>query len=225
MAEKRADINTSPIVDYSLLRLPVQVQAVYGVMLLVPVGAFLIVLLRNVIGVKTFGTFLPVLVALSFRETKLLAGIVLFVLVVGVGVGLRFLLDRLRLLLVPRLVAVLILVVLALLWISILSYQLGLEVGLSVALFPLVILTIAIERMSIVWEEVGAAEAIQQGVGTLIVAAISYQIMSLDSVEYLVVVFPEVLLILLALVLLLGRYTGYRLFELFRFRGLVAGND
>ena len=143
-------------------------------------------------------------------------------MVVGVGVGLRFLLDRLRLLLVPRLAAVLILVVLALLTISILSHRLGLEIGLSVALFPLVILTIAIERMSIVWEEVGPTEAIQQGVGTLLVAAICYQVMSLDSIEYLVVVFPEVLLILLAMILLLGRYTGYRLLELFRYRDLIG---
>ena len=136
-----------------------------------------------------------------------------------------FLLDRLRLLLVPRLAAVLILVVLALLTISILSHRLGLEVGLSVALFPLVILTMAIERMSIVWEEVGPAEAIQQGFGTLLVAAIAYQVMSLDSIEYMVVVFPEVLLILLALILLLGRYTGYRLLELFRYRDLMKTHD
>jgi hypothetical protein len=225
VAERRADLMNSPVVDYSLLRLPIQVQAVYKVMLLVPIGAFLIVILRNVIGVKTFGTFLPVLVALSFRETRLVAGIVLFVLVVGVGVGLRFLLDRLRLLLVPRLAAVLILVVLALLTISILSHRLGLEVGLSVALFPLVILTIAIERMSIVWEEVGPSEAIQQGLGTLLVAAIAYQVMSLDAIEYLVVVFPEVLLILLAFILLLGRYTGYRLLELVRYKDLMETHD
>jgi hypothetical protein len=225
VAERRADLLDSPVADYSLLRLPIQVQAVYKVLLLVPIGAFLIVLLRSVIGVKTFGTFLPVLVALSFRETRLFAGIVLFVLVVGVGVGLRFLLDRLRLLLVPRLAAVLILVVLALLTISILSHRLGLEIGLSVALFPLVILTIAIERMSIVWEEVGPTEAIQQGVGTLLVAAICYQVMSLDSIEYLVVVFPEVLLILLAMILLLGRYTGYRLLELFRYRDLIRRDE
>lgn len=134
----------------------------------------------------------------------------------------RFLLDRLRLLLVPRLAAVLILVVLCLLTVSILSHQLGFETGLSVALFPLVILTIAIERMSIVWEEVGPTEAIQQGLGTLAVAALAYLVMSLSHVEYLVFVFPEILLLLLAAVLLLGRYSGYRLLELVRFRALGA---
>jgi len=222
LAERRADARQSRIMDFSLLRLPLQIQAVYQILLLVPIGAFIMVLLRNVIGVKTFGTFMPVLVALAFRETRLVAGLVLFVLVVALGVGLRFLLDRLRLLLVPRLAAVLILVVLCLLTVSILSHQLGFETGLSVALFPLVILTIAIERMSIVWEEVGPTEAIQQGLGTLAVAALAYLVMSLSHVEYLVFVFPEILLLLLAAVLLLGRYSGYRLLELVRFRALGA---
>ena len=224
LAERRADAENSRILDFSLLRLPIQIQAVYQILLLVPIGAFIMVLLRNVIGVKTFGTFMPVLVALAFRETRLVAGLILFVLVVALGVGLRFLLDRLRLLLVPRLAAVLVLVVLSLLAVSILSHQLELERGLSVALFPLVILTIAIERMSIVWEEVGPAEAIKQGLGTLVVAALAYLVMSLDQVEYMVFVFPEILLLILAAILLLGRYSGYRLLELVRFRAL-GGED
>lgn len=224
LAERRAEAESSRILDFSLLRLPIQIQAVYQILLLVPIGAFMMVLLRNVIGVKTFGTFMPVLVALAFRETRLVAGLILFVLVVALGVGLRFLLDRLRLLLVPRLAAVLVLVVLCLLAVSILSHQLELERGLSVALFPLVILTIAIERMSIVWEEVGPAEAIKQGLGTLVVAALAYLMMSLGQVEYMVFVFPEILLLILAAILLLGRYSGYRLLELVRFRAL-GGED
>ncbi len=224
LAEQRADAGSSRVLDFSLLRLPIQIQAVYQILLLVPVGAFMMVLLRNVIGVKTFGTFMPILVALAFRETRLVAGLILFVLVVALGMGLRFLLDRLRLLLVPRLAAVLVLVVLCLLGVSILSHQLELERGLSVALFPLVILTIAIERMSIVWEEVGPAEAIKQGLGTLAVSALAYLVMSLDQVEYMVFVFPEILLLILAVILLLGRYSGYRLLELVRFKAL-GGED
>lgn len=220
IAERRADLEESSILDFSLLRLPIQVQSVYQVLLLVPIGAFFMVLLRNVIGIKTVGTFLPVLVALAFRETRLVAGLILFLTVVAAGVGLRFLMDRLRLLMVPRLAAVLVIVVLCLLLISILSHQLGLEMGLSVALFPVVILTIAIERVSILWEEVGPREALHQSLGTLVVAAIAYLVMGLDTVQYLVFVFPELLLVVLAGILVLGRYTGYRLFELRRFREL-----
>ena len=222
IAERRAELRDSRLVEFSLFGLPIQTQAVYGVMLLIPIGALLMVLLRNVVGIKTFGTFTPILVALAFRETRLLWGLVLFTLVVSLGLGLRFYLERLRLLLVPRLAAVLTLVVLLMAAISVLSHRLGLETGLSVALFPLIILTMAIERLSIVWEERGAVEAMQEGLGSLLVAALSYLVMSLDAVEHLVFIFPELLLVLLAAILLLGRYRGFRLLELVRFRALSA---
>jgi hypothetical protein len=134
-----------------------------------------------------------------------------------------FLLERLRLLLVPRLSAVLIVVVILMLLISLVSHKMGMETGLSVALFPMVIIAMTIERMSVVWEERGAADAMRGGGGSLLVATIAYIFMGLSWLEHLVFTFPELLLAVLALVLLAGRYTGYRLLELGRFKAL-AGN-
>lgn len=217
-------IRSPLLLEFSLFSLPIHTQAVYRVLLLVPVGAFLLVILRNVIGIKTFGTFMPVLIALAFRETQLLWGIILFSLVVGLGLSVRRYLEHLKLLLVPRLASVLFVVVLAMGLLSVLTHKLGFERGLSVALFPMVILTMTIERMSIVWEERGASEALQQAVGSLMVAALAYLIMSISYVEHLAFVFPELLLVLLAVTLLLGRYYGYRLLELRRFKVLGGGN-
>ncbi|MFC4729146.1 UUP1 family membrane protein [Coralloluteibacterium thermophilus] len=225
VAEQRLEVANANLVRYSLLSLPLQSQQVYQVLLMVPLGAFIMLLLRNIVGVKTFGTFMPVLVALAFRETGLVAGIVLFVVVVGAGLLVRFYLERLRLLLVPRLTAILIMVVLLMAALSILTNRLGIEVGLSVALFPMVILAMTIERMSVAWDERGAGTAIKEGVGTLVVAALAYVVMSWPPLEHIVFVFPEVLLVLFALTLVLGRYSGYRLSELVRFRALAREPD
>lgn len=219
-AAVRSHIVSPQLLRFSLLSLPVQTQGVYRVLLLVPLGAFLLVILRNVVGVKTFGTFMPVLIALSFRETQLLWGIVLFTVVVVLGLAIRFYLDRLKLALVPRLASVLMVVVLLMAGISIISNQLDLEWGLSIALFPMVILTMTIERMSVVWDEGGPAEAVEQGLGSLLVATLAYLVMSIGQLAHMVFVFPELLLLVLALTLLLGRYTGYRLLELGRFKAL-----
>ncbi len=209
------------LLDFSLFNLPLQTQAVYRILLMVPLGALLLLILRNIIGIKTFGTFMPILMALAFRETQLLWGITLFSLVVSLGLGVRFYLEQLKLLLVPRLASLLIVVVLLMAFLSILSYQLGFDRGLSVALFPMVIITMTIERMCIVWEERGASESIQQGIGSLLVAVLTYLAMSIPYVEHLLFVFPELLLVLLAGTLLMGRYSGFRLLELRRFKALV----
>ena len=45
--------------------------------------------------------------------------------------------------------------------------------------------------------------------------------MGVDWLEHLIFVFPELLLIVLAVTLVAGRYTGYRLLELKRFKALA----
>jgi hypothetical protein len=225
LATLRSELKDSLIGRISVLQLPVQTQGVYEVLLLVPFGILVIVILRNFVGFHSFGTFAPVLIALAFRETELVKGILLFIMIVSIGLLFRFYLERLRLLLVPRLAAVVTIVVLLMTAISIISDQMGTETGLSVSLFPMVIISMVIERMSIVWEERGAGTAIREGVGSLAIAALTYVVMSIDILGYWVTVFPEVNLVVLGLIVMLGRYTGFRLSELSRFRQLAVKTD
>jgi hypothetical protein len=210
-----------PLLRFSLFNTPLETQLVYQVLLLIPVGALVLTGMRQVVGITTFGTFMPVLIALAFRETQLVNGVLLFTAIVSLGLLVRFYFERLKLLLVPRLASMLSVVVLMMAAISVLTEQIGATAGLSIALFPMVILTMTIERMSIVWEEDGPRDAIQQGLGSLGVATLAYLVMFNDFVEYLTFTFPELLLVVLAITLLLGRYTGYRLVELWRFRDLA----
>jgi len=221
LAEQRSAAHGSWLSSVSLLNLPVQSQAVYAVLMLIPLGALIMVFMRNVIGLPSFGTFMPVLIALAFRETGLLAGLVMFSVVVAAGLALRFYLSRLHLLLVPRLTAVLVIVVVLMVGLSLLSHRLGWEVGLSVGLFPMVILAMIIERMSIVWEERGPADAMKESAGSALIAALAFAVITQPAVQHLMFVFPELVLTLLGLVILLGRYSGYRLSELIRFRALA----
>lgn len=225
VAEQWAQQSNSNVMMFSLSALPVQTQNVYRIILMVPLGALVIVVLRNLVGLATFGTFMPVLVAMAFRETSLEWGIAMFTILVTVGLLLRQFLEKLHLLLVPRLAAVLTIVIMLIAAFSIISVRLDLERGLSVALFPVVILAMTIERMSIVVEETGSKEAFKLGMGSMIAAIAGYLVMTDVYLAHLFFVFPELLLVVLALTLLLGRYTGYRLLELWRFRGLMKDAD
>jgi hypothetical protein len=223
MAERKLEAQDKRLLEFSLLSLPLQSQQVYRVLLMIPIGAFIMLLMRNVVGITTFGTFMPVLIAIAFRDTGLVAGLIMFISVVGAGLLVRFYLERLKLLLVPRLTAVLIVVVLLMALFSVVSNRLGIEIGLSIALFPMVIMAMVIERMSIAWEERGPGHAMKEGVGSLLVAVLAYLVMSWPPLVHLVFVFPEVLLLVLAGALMIGRYSGYRLTELYRFRALARG--
>ncbi|MBK1705268.1 UUP1 family membrane protein [Halochromatium glycolicum] len=215
-----AAFRTQPL-GLDLTRLPVSVQNLYQVALMLPLGALVVAFMRVVVGVPTFGTFMPILIALAFRETQLAWGLALFLTLVLVGLSLRLMLTQLRLLLVPRLAAILVVVVCLMLAITVLSDRLGLEQGLSIALFPMVILTMTIERMSIVWDERGFGATFKETLGSLVVAICGYFVMKEPHLSHLMFYFPELLLVVLAVTLMLGAYSGYRLTELVRFSALA----
>jgi hypothetical protein len=209
------------LTNYSLYALPATQRAVFRVIMTIPIGVFMLVVLRNIIGLRGVGTFMPVLIALSFRDTHLLWGLVLFSVVLTAGLLVRLYFDHLKLLLVARLGAIVMFVILFLAAMTVLSSKLNFEPGLSVALFPLVILTMTIERISVTWDENGPAEAIRMAVFSLVIAAVCYGLMSARPVQHIFFAFPEMVLVLAALTLLIGRYTGYRLSELLRFKVLA----
>ncbi|MCY1423679.1 7 transmembrane helices usually fused to an inactive transglutaminase [compost metagenome] len=219
---KLTDENSdADFLEYSLYGLPLQTQQTFMIMVMIPIGVLVILVLRNLIGLQTLGTFTPVLIALAFRETQLGFGVILFTIITALGLSLRSYLEHLKLQMLPRLSVVLTFVVVLIAAISLLSHKLGLERGLSVALFPMVILTMTIERLSITWEERGANHAMKVAIGTLFAATLAYLVMTIPEATYFVFTFPAVLLILVGFMLAMGRYRGYRLTELVRFKAFL----
>jgi len=205
---------------WSLLQLPPEFQGTFRVLLLVPIGALIISFMRNVVGLSTFGIFMPMLIALAFRSTGTLYGIGIFCGVLLVGFAVRSFLDKLHLLMVPRLSVILTLVVACFTFLALLGNKLGLREFMAVGLIPFVILTLTIERFFIIIEESGPRKALVTAGGSIAVSVATYGIISWEPLQLTFFVYPELILTVAALQVLLGRYTGYRLSELFRFRNL-----
>jgi hypothetical protein len=205
---------------FAIQSLPLEQQMVLQILLLMPLGGLIVAFVRQVIGIRTFGTFMPVLIALALRETGLATGLMLFVGLTFIGLMMRGYLNTLRLLFVPRLAAVLCMVVALITIIMLIFKDSDFSVGVSVALFPVVIMTMFIERMSNMWEEKGAKGALIAFIGTMVMACIVYLIAVNDYVKHAMITFPELLLVVFGCCLILGRYNGYRLTEYLRFRQL-----
>lgn len=214
-------IEADKLLNFSIHSLPLEEQAMFKTIMLIPIGALIVVFLRVIIGLKTSGTFMPVLIAVAFVQTQLLTGIVGFLLIVGTGLIIRSYLSKLNLLLVARISAVIIAVILIISVFTVVAFKIGLTEGLSITFFPMIILSWTIERMSILWEEEGAKEVILQGGGSLFTSVLIYLGMTNSYVQHLTFNFIGLQLIVLAAILLLGTYTGYRLTELRRFKPLA----
>ncbi len=214
-------IEADGLLNISIHSLPLEEQAMFKTIMLIPIGALIVVFLRVIIGLKTSGTFMPVLIAVAFVQTQLFTGIFGFLLIVGTGLIIRSYLSRLNLLLVARISAVIITVIMIISVFTVVAFKIGLTEGLTITFFPMIILSWTIERMSILWEEEGAKEVALQGGGSLLTAVLVYLAMTNSYIQHLTFNFIGLQLIVLAAILLLGTYTGYRLTELRRFKPLA----
>jgi hypothetical protein len=108
--------------------------------------------------------------------------------------------------------------------VSILHYIMP-KIGAEVVLLPMVILTMLIERFHVSMEEDGLMFTVQLAAGTLLAALLCYLVLGWERVGNWVLTYPEVHFITIAAFITLGRYAGYRLTELWRFRDLVETGE
>jgi hypothetical protein len=206
---------------FSLYKLPLPLQTMFTTILLIPFGALVLSLARNVIGIPTFGIFSPILLALFFKETSLGFGVVFFFAVVVIGIGERYVLDKFYLLAVPRMSIILTLVIILMIGYSFWSADVSFISQKHLSFFPIVIVTTNIERLSIMIAEEGVYSTLKTLLGTLFISLLVYAMLFIHTLEMFMFTNPELLLTIIGLLILLGKYKGYRLSEFIRFRDLV----
>jgi transglutaminase-like putative cysteine protease len=222
----------TPVVDASLLQrlfrrisisaLPPPERHLVEFLLLLPVAALVICVFRNIIGLPSFGTFAPALIGLAFREEQSRPGIVAFVAILLVGWCMRRLLDRFHLLQVPRTAFMLSLIVVLLIGLILVANYRDIAATRYMSLFPMIILTGMIERFWTQETEDGVWSSFKVLLCSLLSAAAISLLLSFHPLVSHLVNYPETIGLVMAGQLLLGRYTGYRLSELFRFRDFAA---
>lgn len=219
--QNRLKKQNSAYLMFSLYFLPLRIQFIFKVLLLIPIGAILLAFCRNIIGIKTFGIFMPILLALFFKETNFIFGISFFVLLVGLGYLEKYLLDKIYLLAVPRLSILLTLVVIFITIFAIFNDQSKLFSNFTPVLFPIVITTIFIERFSIMMMEEGPKNTVFVLLGTFFISLISYWVLSIQILQDFIFTYPETLFAVIGILILIGKYNSYRLTELFRFKEIL----
>ena len=176
-----------------------------SLILVLPLIAFFLVILRNVIGLETFGTFSPMLLALAFLTTGLIWGMVVFAIIVGLGTGLRLALQGLRLHLVSRVAILIAVVAVSMVGLTVLGATFGIGALLHVSIFPMVIMANIIENFTNTQLERGTGEALRLTFHTLVVAMVSYVGIESVGLKPIILAFPELLAVVIGVEVVLGR--------------------
>lgn len=193
-------------------------------LLLLPLVAGIIAATRHLFGFRGFGILIPATISVVFVATGIITGILIFLAILIVATMGRMIIRRLKLQYLPRMALLLWFVTLGILALLFFSPYLGLEELTTISIFPILIIILLAENFI----EVQMGKSLRAAAGltteTLIIAFIGYLILSFDTLQKAVLLNPEVSVLGAAIFdVFLGRFTGLRFFEYFKFREVIKG--
>ena len=192
--------------------------------LMFPLVASLVAAARHFVGVKGFGIFTPAVISVAFLATGIVLGIFLFVFILVAATVFRFITRELKLRVqyLPRMALLLWFVSLAILGLIIASPLVEYEALMNLGIFPILLLILLAETFIDVQITRSFSQAVSMTIETLILATISFYLMNWESLQDFVLLNPEIfVLLVMALNIFVGKYSGLRLLEVWRFRKLL----
>lgn len=186
-------------------------------LIILPILGLFVVLFRLLLGIRTFGVFAPVVVALSLilMQANMVQGILIYVILISIGVALKLLVfSKMQL---PNIVEMFLIMASVLLSLVLFSFlPLSFQLTATTVFFPLIITTHIVERFSNITEDQHLSSAIILLAETFFVALV----LTLIGI-FLVNLTIESIWIIFALCIPVavaaGNYTGMRVSEFFRF--------
>lgn len=193
-------------------------------LLLLPLVSFLIAFSRNVVGIRGFGIFLPAALSVVFVAIGPIVGVALFLIIVAISTVVRMILRKLKVKMqyLPRMSFILWAIVVGILGVLFLAPVIDFKGFSNVSIFAVLVLILLAEDFIRVQLGKSAKTALTLTAETLILSAVSYLFLTLKPIQTFVLLNPEISL-LTAVVgdFVLGKYTGLRVMEFYRFRKLI----
>jgi hypothetical protein len=194
-------------------------------LLALPFIATLIAAFRQVVGIKSFGIYAPLVLTFAFWATELKYGLAIFAVIFVTGTLARYLLKKIRLLYMPRMAIVLTLISIAVLVLITVGGHFR-RYGLSsTSILPILIMIVLIEKFISAQVEKGFRTAALLSLETLAISVAGFFVLRWEAFQWFVLEYPYYVIGLLISDVLLGKWSGLRLSEYFRFRNVIKHVD
>lgn len=194
-------------------------RSVIDIFLLVPFVALILAFLRHIVGLRTIGLFFPIVLSVIFTISGFTYGLLLVFFVALFTVFGRILARPFRLLYLPRSAFVISVVTLGMFWVLIFaSAVMPRNPVESVSILAFVVLLLFTEDFLRVQSDRGFRSGLILTAETVLFAVIGAFFLRWPAARDAIFYYPEWLLTLPILAILLNQWNGLRLAELYRFR-------
>ncbi|MBP9817818.1 hypothetical protein KBC75_03650 [Candidatus Shapirobacteria bacterium] len=191
-------------------------------LMLLPLIATLVSVLHYIVGLSGYGIFIPTMVAVTFLATGIFGGLTLFAIILGVSMLSNWVLRRFKLHFWPaRSINLMFISIGDFGLMAVSTYFQILDIS-KISIFPILIMILLVEEFVRTQLSKSKSEAMKLTAGTLALAMVGSISMSISKVQEWVLLNPGwVILAVLIINIVVGRYTGIRLTEIKRFKKAI----
>jgi len=189
---------------------------------LLPLIATVVSILHYVVGLTGYGIFTPTMMAVTFLNTGIVGGLILFLVILGMSIVGRMLTSRLKIHYWPsRSINLLFICMVIALLMFVSSYFSFLDIS-QISIFPILFMIMLAEDFVRTRLAKSKKEAKKLTIGTILLSIVGAVVMNVSFVQEKVLLYPEVTILLVVLVnLWVGNYKGIRLLEFKRFKEAI----
>jgi hypothetical protein len=215
MLGKTSALPISPVLwqRLSFADIPAHMTHRVEYLLCVPLGAVLVVFFRLTLGIRIMGPFRSILIAFAFQAAGIVPGLVFLAAILGTTVALRPAVRRLRLAYFGRVSIMLSAICTGMILALLLCDWLGLKSLQGVAYFPIVVICLMAEGFATTLSREGYRSALWRGGMTALVAVLIALASSSNEARTLFLRYPELLLVDIGAIIVIGRYLDLRLLK------------
>ncbi|MBU0976341.1 MAG: 7TM domain-containing protein [Patescibacteria group bacterium] len=205
-------------------------------LLMLPIVATIIAVWRQIIGLRTFGIYAPISIIFAFYQLGLEDSGMNLVRGLKYGLGLSLVVfftasvaheatRKIKLHYLPKMSIVLSSVALGVFGMLAIAAYLGNEGFVAVDTLPILLLITVSEQMISIYIKKGRKAAYILTLSTLFISVLSYLLITWNVIHQLILNYPYLALLGIILNLIIGKWTGFRLKEYFRFKSIMSQSE
>jgi hypothetical protein len=189
--------------------------------LLLPVLATIIVAFRYIVGLSGIGLLVPIALSITLLATGVTPGLIMLATILIASFMSRFVLKKIRIMQMPKTSLSMLMVSVFLLATLTFSSIYGIIDVRNLSIFPVLLLILLSDRIVTLFLERDLEEAIQTTAITLFLGILGFLLLSWEQLRTFVLLYPELMLLLIPINIIIGRYFGLRILEYIKFQPIL----
>lgn len=189
--------------------------------LLLPVLATIVVAFRYLVGLSGIGLLVPIALSITLLATDVTPGFIMLAAIILASLVSRFFLRRFPIMQMPKVALSMLMVSLFLLVALTISSIYGIVDVRNLSIFPILLFILLSDRIVTLFLERELAETIQTTLITLLLAILGFLLLQWEQLRQFALLYPELILLIIPINILIGRYFGLRMTEYIKFQPIL----